>query len=110
MTPRFLSIPLAPIAFCAMTASCAASPPTFVQPPRLVLPEAATTPCRLDLLPEAPTQADLEQGYEARGAALVACDGARRLAVDALTAEHALQDRWTAATAPTARRFRPFRR
>ena len=30
----------------------------------------------------------------ARGAALVACDAARRLAVQTLDAEHAAEDRW----------------
>lgn len=30
----------------------------------------------------------------ARGADLVACDAARRLAVETLTAERALQERW----------------
>lgn len=32
----------------------------------------------------------------ARGAALVACDAARRLAVETLDAEHAAEDRWRA--------------
>ncbi len=36
--------------------------------------------------------ADLETGYAARGAQIVACDGARRLAVETLLAERALQD------------------
>jgi hypothetical protein len=44
------------------------------------------------MLPPAPTQADLEIGYATRGAQIVACDAARRLAVQTLEAEHALAD------------------
>jgi hypothetical protein len=57
----------------------------------------------LDRLPEAPTQGDLEAAYVARGAALVACETARELAVETLLAERALQDRWRAARAPRRR-------
>lgn len=60
--------------------------------PRLSLPTAATAPCRLPILPDAPTQADLERVYVERGAALIACDGARRLAVAAFEAQNALAD------------------
>jgi len=45
-------------------------------------------------LPEAPSLADLEAAYMARGAQIVACDSARRLAVEALNVERAMQDRW----------------
>ena len=96
MTPRHRWIRIAPLALSGMIASCAASPPPSVVPPRLTLPTAAVTPCRLDRLPEAPTQGDLEAAYLARGAALLACDAARGLAVDTLLAERALQDRWRA--------------
>jgi hypothetical protein len=44
-------------------------------------------------LPAEPTLGDLEAAYAARGAQVVACDGARRLAVETLLAERALQDR-----------------
>lgn len=77
-----------------MIASCAASPRTSVAPPRLELPLIAVTPCRLDRLPDAPTQADLEASYMTRGRALVECEAARRTAVETLEAERALQDRW----------------
>ena len=78
-----------------MTANCAGSPPiSTVAPPRLVLSEAATRPCALATLPEAPNLADLEAAYMARGAQIVACDSARRLAVEALNVERAMQDRW----------------
>ena len=87
--------PLIALLACAiMTASCATSRPEPVRPPRLTLPDAATQPCALPKLPAEPTIADLEAGYMARGAALVVCDGARRLAVDTLTSERALQDAW----------------
>lgn len=89
-----------------MTACASSLPPLSVAPPRLSLPTAATTPCRLDRLPADPTVADLEAVYIARGAAIVACDGARDLAVQTLIAERALQDRWREETAPK-RRF-PF--
>lgn len=69
-------------------------------PPRLVLPQTALTPCRLDRLPDAPTLADLEASYMARGLALAECDAARRLAVETLQAERALQDRWRTAAVP----------
>ena len=77
-----------------MTASCAASLPPSAPPPRLTLPAAATTPCVLATLPDAPTQGDLDVAYAERGARLVACEGARRLAVETLLAERAIQDRW----------------
>ncbi|MFT4912978.1 MAG: hypothetical protein ACI9YM_001563 [Brevundimonas sp.] len=81
---------------CAlMIASCAGyPPPSAPAPPRLTLPEVATTPCPLARLPDSPTEADLEVAYMQRGGDLVACDAARQLAVDTLVAERALQDRW----------------
>ncbi len=94
MTQKPRWIPIAPLALLGMTASCAASPPLSVEPPRLTLPRAATTPCVLERLPEVPTQADLEIAYIERGVRLIACEGARALAVDTLLAERALQDQW----------------
>lgn len=85
---------IAPLVCAIMTASCAGSPPPSVLPPRLTLPQAALKPCRLDRLPAAPTQADLEASYMARGQALAECDAARQTAVETLEAERALQDRW----------------
>lgn len=101
--PRPRWIRLAPIAFSAMIASCAASPQPPAAPPRLTLPQAATRPCVLDRLPESPTQGDLEVAYVSRGAALVACEAARQLAVETLLAERAMQDRWREASAPRRR-------
>ena len=94
MTPRPRWTPLAPLVCASMIAGCAISPPPSAPPPRLTLPEAAATPCRLDRLPEGATQADLEASYASRGAALVLCDAARALAVETLHGERALQDRW----------------
>lgn len=96
----FRWIQLAPIAFYAMMASCAASPPPSAPPPRLTLPATAIRPCVLDRLPEGPTVGDLEAGYIARGAALAACERARQMAVETLLAERTLQDRWREAQAP----------
>ncbi len=80
---------------CALTMmSCAASRPTSaVVPPRLTLPETASLPCDLHRLPDGATLADLEIGYITRGAQIVACDAARRLAVETLWAERAAYDR-----------------
>ena len=94
MTPISRCLLIAPVVCAIMTASCAASLPPSASPPRLVLPQAALTPCRLDRLPAAPTLADLETSYMARGRALAECDAARQAAVDTLRAERALQDRW----------------
>ena len=89
MTPINPLKAAAPIVCAAMTASCAASPPISpVAPVRLPpLPQAATQPCALATLPSEPTVSDLDAAYLLRGAQLQACDGARRLAVDALLAE-----------------------
>ena len=81
------------IACAVMIANCAASPPiSRVAPARLTLPEAARRPCALATLPAEPTAGDLEAAYLLRGAQIVACDGARRLAVETLMAERAMQD------------------
>jgi len=88
-------IRLAPIALLPMIVSCAASPPiSTVAPPRLTLAEVATRPCALAVLPEHPSRADLDVAYAMRGAQIVSCDDARRLAVETLAAERELQDRW----------------
>jgi len=75
-----------------MTASCASQRPAWLPAPRIATPAEALRPCELYRLPEAPTQADLEVGYATRGAQVVACDAARRLAVATHEAEHALED------------------
>ena len=102
--------PLIPIAFavCAsMTASCAASPPISTAAPRLALPEAASRPCDMAVLPAAATSADLEAAYVQRGEQLVRCDGARRLAVETLLAERSMADAWRAkADTPSFRWWR----
>ena len=82
----------APIVCALMTASCAGSSRISpVAPARLALPETASRPCALATLPAAPTLADLEAAYMLRGAQVLACDGARRLAVETLLAERAMQ-------------------
>ncbi|HYC67592.1 hypothetical protein [Brevundimonas sp.] len=58
-------------------------------------------------MPDASTEGDLEVAYVARGAALVACDAARSLAVETLLAERALQDRWREPPRPR-RRWPPW--
>lgn len=76
-----------------MTAACATSLQP-VAPPRLALPDAATQPCPLAVLPDRPTAADLDAAYLQRGAQVVSCDAARGLAVDTLQAERRLIDEW----------------
>ncbi|HST91325.1 MAG TPA: hypothetical protein VLJ13_03925 [Brevundimonas sp.] len=100
---RLRLIRLAPIVFSTMIASCAGSLPPSAPPPRLDLPQAASRPCVLDRLPDGATQGDLEVSYVARGAALVACETARELAVETLLAERALQDRWREGPPPRRR-------
>ena len=79
---------------CALpTASCAGRPPSFPAAPRIEIPAEAARPCSLYVLPQAPSQADLEIGYATRGAQILACDAARRLAVQTLEAEHALEEK-----------------
>lgn len=88
-----LSRLIAPLAFAIMTAACATSPRP-VAPPRLALPDAATRPCALAVLPDHPTAADLDATYMQRGAQVVSCDAARSLAVETLIAERRLVDEW----------------
>jgi len=102
MTPKSRWSRIAPVVLSSMTASCAALPLPSADPPRLILPQMATMPCVLDRLPEAPTQADLEVAYIERGARLIECEMARALAVETLTTERALQDRWRRESGPRA--------
>ncbi|MFN6982061.1 MAG: hypothetical protein ACK4NU_09065 [Brevundimonas sp.] len=43
-------------------------------------------------MPAEPTAGDLDAAYVQRGAQILACDGARRLAVETLLAERTLQE------------------
>ncbi|WP_293322043.1 hypothetical protein [Phenylobacterium sp.] len=87
MRPWLLS---ALLGFTMLTVGCAKPPPTSSAAPRLALAAEAKTPCALHILPEQPTLADLEIGYVTRGAQIVACDAARRLAVETYAAQQAL--------------------
>lgn len=85
------------IACAAMMTNCAASRPvSMAAPPRLMLGEMATKPCRLPRLPEPATIGGLEAVYIERGAAILACDQARAAAVETLQAERVLINRWLA--------------
>ena len=93
MTLTFHCRPLVLSACALMIASCAGSRPTSAAaPPRLTLPETAARPCDLHRLPDVATLSDLEIGYVTRGAQILACDAARRLAVETLLAERRAQD------------------
>ena len=63
-------------------------------PPRLELPPEAVRPCALPRLAADAHEGDLDRLYAERGAALVACDAARRLVVDTLATERDLVDDW----------------
>ena len=78
---------------CAgLTAGCATRPPASPAAlPQLTPPAAATAPCEAYVLPPDATRADLDAGYVRRGAQIAACDAARRLALETLEAEHALE-------------------
>ena len=107
MTPISRLTRLARLALPVMTASCATSPPPSAEPPRLILPPAALSPCILERVPERPTLADLEVAYMARGAQLVACEAARAIAVETLRAERDLQDRWRRDSGRSGGAWRP---
>ena len=64
---------------------CAGWTPALTGAPQIEMPAEALRSCSLPRVPDGATQADLEAGYQDRGAALVACDAARRLAVPDLT-------------------------
>lgn len=87
MRPWLLSVLLG---FAMLTVGCAKPPPTFSAAPRLALAAEAKAPCALHTLPAAPTLADLEIGYVTRGAQIIACDAARRLAVETYEAQQGL--------------------
>ena len=71
---------------CALTISgCATAPRPSA--PVLTLPPVARQPCRLPLLPDSPTQSDLDATYAARASALAVCDGRRDLAVQSFDAQ-----------------------
>ena len=67
-----------------MTGFCATAPDSV---PRLTLPDIAREPCTVWTLPETPTQADLDNGYDIRGQQTALCDGKRALAVEAFDAQ-----------------------
>lgn len=81
---------IALLGFSMLTVGCAKPPPISQAAPRLALAAEAKAPCALHVLPLQPTLADLEIGYVTRGAQIVACDGARRLAVETYEAQQGL--------------------
>ena len=90
------SIPTALIACALTTGACATSRPPSASPPAVDPPSLSGEPCRLPRLPVegTVTWADLERAYLERGEALLACDLARRLAVEAHAAERAAVQLW----------------
>ena len=92
------SILIAMLVSATLTASCATSPPrnALPPPPAQDAPLTAQSACRLPTVPaEGPlTWADLETAYLARGLALIECDQARRLAIEAHQAERSAVQQW----------------
>ena len=84
---------IAPLVCTTLTAACATRRPALPAAPRVEMPAEAARPCAIYLLPQAPSESDLEIGFATRGAQIVACDAARGLAVQTHAAEHALEDR-----------------
>jgi hypothetical protein len=82
---------IASLGFALSTSACASKLRTLPAAPQLTMPTEATRPCELSRLPANPTLADLELGYARRGVQILACDGARRLAVQTHADEHALE-------------------
>jgi hypothetical protein len=68
-----------------------------------MMPEEASRSCALHRLPENPRAADLEVGFAIRGAQIVECNAARRLAVETHDAEHRLEAKQAQARAQAAR-------
>lgn len=80
------------LSFAGLTGGCATQPPALPAAlPQLTPPAAATAPCEVYVLPPDATRADLDEGYVRRGAQIAACDAARRMALETLEAEHALE-------------------
>ena len=75
------------IACVLMTSGCLTASPASPPPPLLTLPAEARKPCVLPVLPESPTEADLEAAYMARGQNLALCNGWRDLAVQTFDAQ-----------------------
>lgn len=85
--------------------SCAGWTPRLTGAPQIEMPAEARKACSLSRLPENPTEGDLEALAQSRGADIVACDAARRLAVQIHDDEHALEAK---ADAERAARARPW--
>jgi hypothetical protein len=51
------------------------------------MPTEARKTCEASILPPSPTNADLDNGYDVRGAQIAICDGRRDLAVQAFDAQ-----------------------
>ena len=77
---------------CAgLTSACASSTRSLaVAGPQNDMPPAARQACELFVLPKDATEGDLDRGFVLRGAQIVACDSARRLAVETFDAQQAL--------------------
>lgn len=81
------------VTVCAgLTSACASSTRSLaVAGPQIEMPPAARQACELFTLPADATQGDLDRGFALRGSQIVACDSARRLAVETFDAQQALE-------------------
>lgn len=92
------------LSVCALaTSGCVTFTPPPAALPVVPLPQAATQPCQVYRLPENPTQADFEAGYEIRGLQIAECDSRRRLAVDTVLEQQLANARWAAEAAKVRR-------
>jgi hypothetical protein len=55
--------------------------------PILTVPDTVRQPCRMPLLPQSPTQGDVDALIIQSGLAIIECDARRQLAVDILDAQ-----------------------
>ena len=90
----FLTPAFAGVTVCAgLTSACASSIHSLaVAVPQIEMPPAARQPCEIFVLPPEPTEGDLDRGLALRGAQIVACDSARRLAVETFDAQQRLSE------------------
>ena len=81
---------LTALAACLMlNAACAPwlRPSAPIPLPILTIPETVRQPCRMPLLPQSPTQGDVDALIIQSGLAIIECDARRQLAVDILDAQ-----------------------
>lgn len=91
--PKPLWAMIAVSVYASMTGACANRPLSYaVAPPLLALPPEVERPCALAMVEDSGDLAALEVAYMQRGQQILACDGARALAVEIMKLERALRE------------------